>query len=255
MRPTRHNCSLAVEFALVRENILLQNERITQLYVIQSQSDPYLWFGVLFVDTGLYTGAIIRFNMIIDETYPDCPCPKIIFDPVPCHPLVDSNTGKLDTRNAFPDWNSNTHKLHQLLLFVKRVICQAETYIQKIQELISQQKANNNNNAQGFTSDFVALFNNFENTLNCITTYEDDPDEFQKRVHEFRLKCSQQLFDKPLLLSGDDENAIIFTPWDEKLHEPVRKSVLAGRFGPTSLFASYHKETDSVSFVPGSEPT
>lgn len=252
MRPVGPNCSLAAEFALVRENILLQNERITQLYAIQSESDPYQWFGVLFVDTGLFMGSVIRFNMTINETYPDCPCPRIVFDPIPCHPLIDPNTGQLDTKNAFPDWNSNTHKLHQLLLFVKRVICQAETYIQQIQELIRQHKANNPD--EGFSKEFVELFHNFEDTLNCITIYEDDPNEFQSRVDAFRERCSQQLLDRPALF-GDDRNAIRFTPWNQELHEPIRKSVLAGRFGPTSLFASYHKETDSVSFVPGSEPT
>lgn len=250
MRPVRPNCSLTVEFALVRENILLQNERITQLYVIQSESNPYLWFGVLFVDSGLYMGAVVRFNMTIDESYPDCGCPKIVFDPIPYHPLVDPKTGELDTRNAFPDWNSNTHKLHQLLLFVKKVIYKAEEYIKQIHELINQQRTIS---PDGFTSDFIALFNNFESTIHCLTIHHDDPDQFQRHVDEFRQKCSQQLLDKPPL-SEDDGNAIIFTPWESELHEPIRKSVLAGRFGPTSLFASYHKETDSVSFVPGTEP-
>lgn len=289
IRSSKSNCSLAVEFSLVKETILIQSECITQLYVIQSEQDPLLWFGVLFVDTGIYSGAIIRFNMIINDHYPDCPCPKIIFDPIPYHPLVDPDTGELDTKNAFPDWNSNTHKLHQLLLFVKRVIIQADIYIKQIQELINQARTiepsdvasrghdNNTDSSQArcqaksqdslhkmisqanidvshtFNDSVVSLFRRFDTTLNCIRTFEADPEEFNRRVAEFKQKSSHQLFEKPNNCN-DDKNALIFSPWNPEVHEAVRTSILAGRLTPTSLYASYHKETESVSFVPGSEP-
>lgn len=283
MRSARSPCSLSVEFSLVRENILLQNERIAQLYVIQSEQDPYIWFGVLFVDNGIYMGAVVRFNMIIDESYPNCPCPRIIFDPIPYHPLVDPETGELDTKNAFSDWSGDTHKLHQLLLFTKRVICQAETYINQIQDLINQdlirtstidldstrsqtvvikhdeisQEAQMIGGSVGgdeiFSQSTISLFANFKNTLRIMRTYEKNPDEFGRRVEEFKQNCCHKLFDNPES-SGGDKNALLFTPWNPNLHEPLRDCILAGRFAPTSLFASYHKETDSVLFVPGSEP-
>lgn len=292
MKPSRTTpCSLTVEFSLVKENILLQSERITQLYVIQSEQDPYLWFGVLFVDSGLYMGAVLRFNMLISEMYPDSPCPKIVFDPIPYHPLVDPRTGELDTKNAFPDWNSNTHKLHQLLLFVKRVICQADVYIKQIQQVIQQHTAlgtrdpdrrddrinlytskvmdklqpqnaelqtqNDNltgiNATEAFNQDLVDLFNNFEHTLSCIRTYVNDPQRFQHLIDQFKERCCHQLFQRSTNLLGDDKNAIIFSQWDTEIHEPFRNYILAGRFAPSNLFASYHKETESVSFVPGLE--
>lgn len=295
MRSSRTtNSSLTVEFALVNENILIQKERITQLYVIQSEQDPYLWFGVLFVDSGLYMGSVIRFNMIIDEFYPDCPCPKIIFDPVPYHPLVNLQTGELDTKNAFPDWNSNTHKLHQLLIFVKRVICQADVYLKQIQEVISQyfhgeqktvrseyinnedrptnmvqHQANSSTNDTpdphmqstngiAIASDYENLSNFFsyvDHTVECIKLFENNHDEFQQLVNQFREKCCHELFERPTKTCGDDKNMLIFTPWNPDIHEPLRKYILAGRFAPSDLFASYHKETDSVTFVPGSGQT
>lgn len=283
MRPNRSPCSLTVEFSLVKENILLQNERITQLYVIQSEQDPYLWFGVLFVDTGIFMGAVIRFNMIIDESYPSCPCPKIIFDPIPYHPLVNPETGELDTKNAFSDWSGDTHKLYQLLLFTKRVICQAELYINQIQDLINQHQIEtesidlDSNRSQTivikhneisqdtqmidgsvggneiFSQSLTSLFVNFENTLRIIRTYEKNPEEFRRRAEEFKRSCCHKLYENPES-TGGDKNALIFSPWKSELHEPLRDCILAGRFVPTSLFASYHKETESVLFVPGSEP-
>lgn len=316
-----NNCSLVVEFSLVKEYILLQDERITQLYVIQSEQNPFLWFGVLFVDTGIYMGTIIRFNILIDENYPNCSCPKVTFDPIPYHPLINPHSGLLDTKNAFPDWNSKTHKLHQLLYFVKRVICQAELYINQIRELIAQNvssefekidhhhhsldndnddilKNNKNNDDILFdetrsqiiksttlndelesenqellpgssrsnttstnnvinlpsnvatSQNLINLFECFENTLDCIRIYENNPEEFSRRVDEFKQKVGEQLYDKPISCNGD-KNSLVFSDWDSECHEPIRQYILAGRFGPTSFFASYHKETDSVSFVPG----
>lgn len=293
MRSSRVNCSLTTEFSLVQETILIQNERITQLYVIQSEQNPFVWFGVLFVDSGIYTGSAVRFNLIIDESYPDCPCPQIIFDPIPYHPLINPSTGQLDTKNAFPNWNSKDNKLFELLLFVKRVIRQADQYIVQIRDLINQssaskfptddvhenqsdsnphrshpkpkphsetllEKQDNINNStseqilENFSPSLTNLFTSFHHTLDFINTYENDPDEFQRKVEEFKHLCCQQLLDRPPLC-GDDGNALIFSPWDLELHEPVRNCILGGRFTPTNLFASYHRETDSVSFIPGHE--
>lgn len=312
---TRINCSLFTEYKLVQENILLQNERITQLYVIQSEQNPYLWFGVLFVDSGIYRGAVIRFNMYIDDSYPQCPCPKIVFDPIPYHPLVNPMTGELDTKNAFPDWDSNSRKLFELLLFVKRVIRHADEYIIQVKELILKssvknkedelaprptinQAINKTNSTENAPSDYLTNNDNdtlrsqqenvIDNTPSCsgtsdglaveqdgmnqdecrldqnlnksftwlhhtmafIETYENDKAEFDRRIQEFKEKCYEQLLDRPALC-GDDRNALVFTPWDMEVHEPIRTCILTGRFTQSSLFAAYHKETDSVSFIPG----
>lgn len=298
MRSSRVNCSLTTEFALVQENILLQNERITKLYVVQSEQNPYLWFGVLFVDDGLYKNSVIRFTIFIEETYPDCTCPKIVLDPVPPHPLVNPSTGELDTKNAFPEWNSNKNRLFELLLFIKRVIYRASDYVEQIDDLLtncddktlkniektsdnestlSQQKESQNHSdtncpsrkiedklldveahnkqhddSQSITHNPKDLFTWFHHTLGFYAVYNNDQDKFRQLLSDFRDRCSQQLLDRPAI-SGDDKNAIVFSPWNSEMHEPLRKCVLAGRFTPTSLFATYHKQTDSVAFIPGHE--
>lgn len=275
MRPTRSTCSLSAEFSLVRETILTQNERITQLYVIQSEEDPFVWFGVLFVDSGTYAGAVVRFVILIDESYPDCSCPKVIFEPVPYHPLINPDNGQLDTKNAFPDWNSNTHKLHQLLTFIKRVICNVEIYMREISELIRQdasailnrnlssatgrshlndshQQHNHPLALQEYSEELINLFEDFPHTLKCIKIFEFNKQDFQYKIDQFKSSCCQRLFDPPTMYNND-RNAFLFSPWDPDVHEPVRRCILEGRFAPSSLFASYHKETDSVSFIPGSD--
>lgn len=262
----KSSSSLTLEFLLIQENILIQNERITQLYVIQSADDPKVWFGVLFIDSGIYFGSVVRFKVVIDESYPDCSCPKVFFDPIPYHPLVNPTTGELDTKNAFPKWNSNTHKLYQLLIFVKRVIRQADIYISQIQELFSQDSTMReeyivddnsgrvqprvDETRQNSNSELIDMFMFFNHTLNCIRTYENNRQEFSRFVEEFKQECGNQLFKQPKLF-GIDNNALVFTHWNPEIHEKMRACILAGRFVAANLYASYHKETDSVSFIPG----
>lgn len=284
-------CSLVAELSMVTENILIQDQRITQLYVIQSHKDPFLWFGVLFVESGMYMGCVIRFNLVIPTNYPNSPCPKVFLDPIPYHPLIDPVTGELDTKNAFPNWISTTYKFHELLIFVKRLLYQPEIYMQQIENLLIQSgyrfktnkaigvdlgssnqnelEANVSQNMEtahrvdshNFSSDtnhkaytdIEVLFTNYEHTIACMKHYLCDKQEFQRLIEVFKQKCSHQLYDKPNIPHGDDDNALIFTPWDPHLHEITRRCILKGNFAPRNLFASYNRETDRVSFIPGAE--
>lgn len=282
---SRVQCTLASEYSLVKEQILIQNERILQLYVIQSKYDPFLWYGLLFVDTGIYMGAVIRFNMVIPSSYPDSNCPKVYLDPIPYHPLIDPDTGELDTKNAFPDWNSTTYKLHQLLSFVKRIIHQPNIYFDQISALLDKhriqrstshkeppndtkeflvdQDLNQDHDEQNskvldmqrtkineYSSDVIDLFTRFNHTLECIELYRNDQDEFKRLTNKFKQKCFNQLYDKPSSIHGDDDNVLTLKPWDSNLHEITRECILTGKFAPTKFFASYHKDSDRVSFLP-----
>lgn len=264
MRSSTTNCSLTVEFALINENILIQNAKITQVYVIQSEQDPFEWSGVLFVDSGIYMGATIRFKILIDDSYPNCGCPKVFFDPVPFHPLIEPQTGELDTRNALPDWICTTHKLYQLLLFVKRVIRDASLYIGQIKNLIDlqlkpdecdiSQNIYTNDGHGHFTDRNLDKLNNVltwpGHTLDFLEVYENNQDEFKLRMESFKSQCCQKLYEHTDFI-GNDRNALVFTDWNPSIHEKVRECILAGKFTPPSLFAAYHKETESVSFIPG----
>lgn len=68
---------------------MLQSENLQGIYVIPSKesslsefliysfyfvtSDFYLvWFGVIFVRSGLYEDGVFRFNVILPDNFPDC---------------------------------------------------------------------------------------------------------------------------------------------------------------------------------------
>lgn len=274
MKPSK-TCSLAAEFSFIQESIFLQNERMTQVYVVQSEQNPFVWLGVLFIDSGIYFGSVIRFTVIVDESYPDCACPRVIFHPIPYHPLINKDTGELDTSKAFSSWNSGSHKLANLIVFIKRVIRQADQFLSQIQTLLDHINLDNSENAPkigannssdshtesafrdgnlalNFDKDLAKLFKWPEHTIECVRLYQDNPEEFQRLTDDFRHKALNDLYTKPMIF-GDDRNSLLFSQWVPELHEPLRNCILAGRFAPSNLFATYHKETDSVSFIPGSE--
>lgn len=75
---------------------------------------------------------------MIPNDYPFSNCPKVIFFPIPYHPLIDPNTGELDTLNAFPEWRSSQNKLYELVLYIKRIFYKTDIYFSSIAKLVYQ---------------------------------------------------------------------------------------------------------------------
>ncbi|KAJ5491379.1 hypothetical protein N7539_002946 [Penicillium diatomitis] len=57
------------------------------LYVTLAPGDPTLWSGVVFVRSGPYASAILRFQIRFPDTYPDLP-PLVTFATDVFHPLI-----------------------------------------------------------------------------------------------------------------------------------------------------------------------
>ncbi|KAG9510131.1 Dihydroxyacetone phosphate acyltransferase, partial [Fragariocoptes setiger] len=262
---------------LIREFIAIQEQRIFQLYIIQSSRSPFRWFGTLFIDSGIYMGAIVRITINIADSYPDSPCPELYFSPVPYHPLVEPSTGQLDTKNAFPCWDGkNRHRLYHLLAYAKRVLHSPDIYFQSIDNWLDEASRDD----QGHTIDVPTgdnvtkesnvrpsissrlrdnsrisqAFLNPNHTLEAIELYKTDNESFRQKASEFVYECCQKVYDLPDDPDdSDDEHAIIFTPWDPAIHEPLRAKLLNFKqSGQYNLYASYDKSSNSVNFVPGS---
>jgi hypothetical protein len=59
------------EYVILAEYKMIQTENIQGVYVIPSRENPFVWFGVIFVRTGPYEDGIFRFNIVLDENFPD----------------------------------------------------------------------------------------------------------------------------------------------------------------------------------------
>jgi len=120
-----------LEYTLMGEYQLLQNQNINGVYVMPSARTPLVWFGVIFVRQGLYQGGVFRFCIIIPHSYPNGECPQVIFDQPPYHPLVDEKSGVLYLKQAFPKWKRDVHRIYNLLSFVRRIFYKinSENYV------------------------------------------------------------------------------------------------------------------------------
>ncbi|KAB8214037.1 hypothetical protein BDV33DRAFT_183508 [Aspergillus novoparasiticus] len=69
------------------------------LYVSPAPNDPTLWTGVLFVRTGPYASAVLRFQIRFPPSYPDLP-PSVTFSTDVFHPLIVPLTTYTFSTNA-----------------------------------------------------------------------------------------------------------------------------------------------------------
>ncbi|EAW07274.1 putative ubiquitin-conjugating enzyme [Aspergillus clavatus NRRL 1] len=79
--PALRKQQLLLEFAS------LKYAAIPGVYVSLSPTDPTLWSGVIFVRTGPYASAVLRFQIHFPVSYPDLP-PLVIFSTDVFHPLL-----------------------------------------------------------------------------------------------------------------------------------------------------------------------
>ncbi|KAI9368319.1 hypothetical protein BJX61DRAFT_229543 [Aspergillus egyptiacus] len=74
-------------YQLLQEYASLRHAAPPGVYVSLSPGDPTLWTGVIFVRSGPYASAILRFQIRFPPTYPDRP-PLVIFTTDVFHPLI-----------------------------------------------------------------------------------------------------------------------------------------------------------------------
>ena len=108
-----------------------------------------VWYGLMFVRGGLYKGAIFKFTLLIPANYPDGGCPVsllkneisvnvIFFFPIIVfqefdfqagvyHPMVDLETGELETKKEFQRWRRDINHIYHLLTFARKIFYQIST--------------------------------------------------------------------------------------------------------------------------------
>jgi len=192
-----------IEYHLMREFILYRNQHMSHVYVVPSHSSPFLWFGVMFVHKGLYRGIVLRFTVVIPNTYPNCEIPKLIFDAIPFHPLVNPNTGQLNTSVAFNEWKSSVNKIWQIIDYSQRVFqCFDFSDCLQNESLVSSDMLN----------------------TKAIDLYKQDFPAFQRKVTQTIRECHQKINE----CNNDDSNAIVFGSFDADIHQELRNKLLSG---------------------------
>ncbi|XP_054284981.1 protein crossbronx homolog [Macrosteles quadrilineatus] len=174
------------EYGLINEYNMLVRQGLPGLYVIPSANSAFVWFCVIFVRKGLYQGGIFRFNLLIPEEFPNCGCPRVVFDSPMFHPSIDPVTGEMEVKSVFPEWKKDVNRLWQMLDHVVQMFHSVST-------------------KNAVYSEAAQLF-------------ENSQEEFVKKVNECVLKSQASVFDPPTV---DDAHYIKFDKFDNNIHDTV----------------------------------
>ena len=119
------------EYTALMEYKLLQEYHLTDVYVLPEFDNPFSWHGVLFVHEGLYGGGIFRFLIQIPENYQRKEFPNVrplvfFMTSDVQHPMIDPETGELNTEIAFPSWTPGKDYIVLLLAHIKSIFYKKE---------------------------------------------------------------------------------------------------------------------------------
>ncbi|KAH9528986.1 hypothetical protein DERF_002895 [Dermatophagoides farinae] len=194
--PSSPQCSMIfIEYQLMKEFVLFQKQEFLHVYISPSHESAFEWFGVMFIHHGLYKGKIFRFSIHISPSYPNCDIPKIIFDPIPHHPLINEQTGELDMSSKFIKWNSTCNFIFEVIEFAKRV----------------------------FEFDDIEQFKHLANIDKLNYDTEQLKTMIEDKMNDFN--------DRAMNIKRDDKNYIDFTePENSSIIDKVKHKLLTEKF-------------------------
>lgn len=166
------------EYTLMAEYAQLQRHSIPGVYVLPSGQTSHLWYGLIFITSGIYQGAVYKFTLTVSKGYPDDGCPEFDFQAGVFHPVVHYETGELDVRREFPTWRRGVDFLYHLLQYAQGIFHNVET-------------------TDPLNSDAAKL-------------YDNNRDEFQARVKQSIERCKQEVLNP----NSDDPHSIKFAEWN-----------------------------------------
>ncbi|KAJ8954430.1 hypothetical protein NQ318_011106 [Aromia moschata] len=181
------------EYVILAEYKMIQSEDIQGVYVIPSKESSLIWFGVIFVRNGPYEDGVFRFNILLDENFPDGEHPKVVFQSEVFHPVIDLVTNKLSLSSAFPKWHKSDQHLWQVLKYIQWIF--------------------DNMNAS------LAHAVNKE----AEKMYRNDLNAFTAKAQELVKLSKEHLYDQP---QTEDKHYIMFEPYAPEIHDKVRTSMV-----------------------------
>ncbi|XP_018577169.1 protein crossbronx homolog [Anoplophora glabripennis] len=181
------------EYIILAEYKMIQSENLQGVYVIPSKESSLKWFGVIFVRSGPYEDGIFRFNILLDENFPDSEHPKVIFQSEIFHPVIDSTNNELNLLHAFPKWNKNDQHIWQVLKYIQWIFY--------------------NTNAS------IAHAANHE----AAEIYRTNQNAFIAKAQEGVKLSKDHLYDEPPV---EDKHYIIFEPFVTEVHNKVKASMM-----------------------------
>ncbi|WOO85631.1 Protein crossbronx [Vanrija pseudolonga] len=109
---------LAAELAIEYQSLRAPGNCPTGMYLFPSPDTLLKWVGVFFVHRGPYAGAILRFTLAFQTSFPRTR-PSVFFDSDVFHPLVEPKTREWTPRGRLAQWQPRVDHVAHLLRALK----------------------------------------------------------------------------------------------------------------------------------------
>lgn len=98
------------------------------IFVIPDIKALHIWYGLIFIRSGVYQGLVLKFLIDIPKDYP-LSAPKVFFINPVFHPLVNNETRELNITPRFPQWRAKKDFIFLLLRYIKSIFLQKELWV------------------------------------------------------------------------------------------------------------------------------
>ncbi|KAH8355342.1 hypothetical protein KR093_011262, partial [Drosophila rubida] len=114
-------------YKVIAEYQLIEQMQLKSIYAIPSCASAVLWFGVIFIHSGLYADGVFRFSILLPDLYPDAvSLPTVIFQKDIFHPHICPISHSLDLTPLFQFWNKDEHHIWHILKYIQLVFADPE---------------------------------------------------------------------------------------------------------------------------------
>lgn len=195
---------------------MVESEKLSGIYVIPSYENSKIWFGVLFVRSGVFNGAVFRFNVLLPDNFPDDKIlpvstffkhiasilsenlvfQSVVFQNEIFHPLVCPYTGTCDLSFAFQDWRKGVDHIWQILKLVQLLFVDVTE-----------------------TSQFTKKYSHPEAADLLASNFE----KFKEKALESVTLSKEKIYDPP---SSHDPHYIVFENFQEDIHRSMIEKIM-----------------------------
>ncbi|GAB9467101.1 hypothetical protein Gpo141_00004460 [Globisporangium polare] len=118
----RYRSQTMKDYGLMIEYKHLRQHVPGGIYVLPSFDETRIWYGTIFIHSGLYRNGIFKFTIYLPENYNGPGTyPRIVFNTNIFHPYVYAETRELDLKPKFPEWDPELHYMVAVLSYLKSI--------------------------------------------------------------------------------------------------------------------------------------
>ncbi|XP_017836328.1 protein crossbronx-like [Drosophila busckii] len=189
-------------YRVFAEYQLIEQEQLRGIYAIPSYFSGLLWFGVIFIHSGLYAESAFRFSILLPENFPnDLTLPTVIFQKDIYHPHICPLSHSLDLTPLFSAWRKDEHHIWHILKYIQAIFADPEGSVCTRQ-----------------TNDGQTIALSEVNNMEALLLLSKSRVDYSKRVKKSIAWSCKHMFDTPPI---KDPHYIVFERYTPDRHQPV----------------------------------